>query len=230
MQSVAAEMNLSETAFLLVEDHHYRLRWMTPTVEVDLCGHATLASAKYLFDKGLASTSKPIVFETRSGKLTATWKSGKISLDFPAIESAPMDPELRLQDALGIVPLRYFRGRFDLLIELASEDQVRGLKPDFRMLKQIPARGIVVTAQADEESEYDYICRGFFPQSGIDEDPVTGSAHCMLAPFWSERLGKNDLLGCQASSRGGLVRVVQLGDRVELIGDAVIVLHGELLI
>lgn len=241
MQSVAAEMNQSETAFLVRQGDHYRLRWLTPTVEVDLCGHATLASARYLYDTGLADASSPIYFETRSGRLTATpmrlGQAEHISLDFPAIPSSPVQQTSALGDALGADPLLVQRGRFDYLVELKSEEAVRSLTPDFHKLKQIEARGIVVTAQADPEqatsnrkptTAYDFISRGFFPQSGIDEDPVTGSAHCMLAPFWSERLGKREMTGYQASRRGGSVRVELVRDRVHLVGQAVIVLEGQL--
>jgi PhzF family phenazine biosynthesis protein len=233
MQHVAAEMNQAETAFLIKEDDHYRLRWFTPAVEVDLCGHATLASAKYLYSEGLADPSTPIQFETRSGRLTASplKQNGEdlISLDFPAIPSSPIQGSSILGDALGADPVAVFRGRFDYLVELRSDDVVRALKPDLHELKKLEARGIVVTAQSSRDG-YDFISRGFFPQSGIDEDPVTGSAHCMLAPFWSERLGKTKMTGYQASSRGGYVGVELVSDRVILIGDAVIVLKGQLLV
>jgi PhzF family phenazine biosynthesis protein len=232
MQNLAAEMNQAETAFLLREGDHYRLRWMTPTVEVDLCGHATIASARYLYSEGLADPTSPIFFETRSGRLSASpvTQNGKdlISLDFPAISTSPIQALTTLSDALGADPVSVHRGRFDYLVELRSDAAVRSLTPDMHKLKQIEARGIVVTAQAASGSDHDYVCRGFFPQSGIDEDPVTGSAHCMLAPFWSERLGKMTMTGYQASKRGGYVQVVLRGDRVDLIGDAVIVLKGEL--
>ncbi len=228
MQSVAMEMNQAETAFLVREDDHYRLRWFTPTVEVDLCGHATLASAKYLYDAGLVDPNTPILFETRSGTLSATPENGMISLDFPSIPSSPVQGSTVIGDALGADPVEVRRGRFDYLVELTSDAAVRTLEPDLSKLKQIEARGIVVTARADEGSNYDYVCRGFFPQSGIDEDPVTGSAHCMLAPFWAERLGKSKMMGYQASSRGGFVGVELIDDRVKLIGQAIIVLRGEL--
>jgi PhzF family phenazine biosynthesis protein len=229
MQNVAAEMNQAETAFLIKEADHYRLRWFTPAVEVDLCGHATLASAKYLYEMGLSDTSTPISFETRSGRLTATPNSKDlISLDFPSIPSSPIQSLSALGDALGADPLLVHRGRFDYLVELKYDAAVRDLQPDLYKLKQFEARGIVVTAQAAPGSNYDFISRGFFPQSGIDEDPVTGSAHCMLAPFWAERLSKTKMTGYQASKRGGYVRVELVGDRVKLIGQAVIVMEGEL--
>lgn len=232
MQHVASEMNQAETAFLLREDGHYRLRWMTPTVEVDLCGHATIASARYLYNEGIEDPTKPIAFETRSGRLTASpiIQNGKqlIALDFPAIPTSPIQALTSLGDALGADPVSVHRGRFDYLVEMRSDEVVRALQPDFHLLKQIEARGIVVTAPAASGSDYDFVSRGFFPQSGIDEDPVTGSAHCMLAPFWGERLGKTEMTGYQASKRGGYVKLVHRGDRVDLIGDAVIVLKGEL--
>ena len=232
MQSVAAEMNLSETAFLVREGGTWRLRWMTPTVEVDLCGHATLASAKYLYAEGIADKTHAIHFDTRSGRLSTELISynGKemIAMDLPAIECKPIDLDPALAKALGVQPVRSFRGRFDYLVEFASEEAVRSLTPDLNLLKQFDARGVIVTAQSVAPQEYDYVCRGFFPRSGIDEDPVTGSAHCMLAPFWAKRSGKTNMTGYQASKRGGHVGIELHGDRVKLIGDARIVMKGAL--
>jgi PhzF family phenazine biosynthesis protein len=232
MQSVAMEMNQAETAFLIKEEDQYRLRWFTPAVEVDLCGHATLASAKYLYTEGLADPKLPIFFETRSGRLSATPvnKDGKdlISLDFPAIPTSPTQGSSLIRDALGADPVAVYRGKFDYLVELKSDEAVRALQPDLLQVRKFKARGIVVTARSAQPG-YDYITRCFFPQSGIDEDPVTGSAHCMLAPFWAERLGKTKMTGYQASSRGGYVGVELVNDRVLLIGDAAIVLKGQLL-
>jgi PhzF family phenazine biosynthesis protein len=227
MQNLAMEMNQAETAFLVHEGDRYRLRWFTPTVEVDLCGHATLAAAKYLYAGGLADKSQPILFETRSGTLSASPEQGMIALDFPAIPSSPIQGSSLLGDALAADPVAVHRGRFDYLVELRSDEAVRAVTPDLHKLKQIEARGVVVTAKGERDG-YDFISRGFFPQSGIDEDPVTGSAHCMLAPYWSERLGKTKMTGYQASKRGGYVGVELIGDRVKLIGDAFIVFKGTL--
>jgi PhzF family phenazine biosynthesis protein len=234
MQRIAAEMNLSETAFLRLDGERYGLRWFTPAVEVDLCGHATIATAKYLYSEGIVPKNKTIEFNTRSGILSAapvsTGSQELISLDFPAIRSEVIDAGPALAEALGAETIKVRRGRLDYLAILQSDDIVRNLKPDFTALAQIKARGIVVTAKAAEGRDYDFVSRGFFPQSGIMEDPVTGSAHCMLAPYWSEVLGKTSMRGYQASARGGYIGLELRGDRVDLIGDAVIVHKGQLLI
>jgi PhzF family phenazine biosynthesis protein len=232
MQSVAAEMNLAETAFLRPRaPGEFELRWFTPTVEVDLCGHATLASAHRLWEDGLAGT-EAIRFHTRSGILTATRAGEGIELDFPAGPPRESPPPTGLAEALG-APLLWcgVNALDDLVVELADERAVRNLEPDFAALSRIAARGIVTTAAAarPEESGYDFVSRFFAPALGIDEDPVTGSAHCALAPFWAERLGRLQLVGWQASARGGLVRTRVVGDRVVLGGHAVTVWKGELL-
>jgi PhzF family phenazine biosynthesis protein len=229
MQDVAREMNLSETAFLVRQEDGYGLRWFTPAIEVDLCGHATLASAHVLWEDGHLARGAPARFWTRSGLLTAAARGAWIELDFPAKpqEPAPTPPELAR--ALGVTPRYVGRNQFDYLIEAESEAAVRGLAPDFGALRALPVRGIMVTAAA-EAAEYDFVSRFFAPASGIDEDPVTGSAHCCLGPFWSARLGKRELVGYQASARGGVVRVRVGDDRVYLGGQAVTVLRGELLV
>jgi PhzF family phenazine biosynthesis protein len=229
LQSVASEMNLSETAFLRPEGLAWRLRWFTPAVEVDLCGHATLASAHALWEAGLADPGTPIVFETKSGILSASRRGNAIELDFPAEPASPAEPPVGLLEALGL-PARFVgRNRLDYLVETDSEEVLRGARPRFAGLASAggPARGVIVTALSSAPG-FDFISRYFAPAAGIDEDPVTGSAHCCLGPFWSERLGKTELVGFQASPRGGIVRV-RVGDgRVFLGGRAVTVLRGEL--
>jgi PhzF family phenazine biosynthesis protein len=227
MRNVAAEMNLSETAFLHPQDGGYRLRWFTPAVEVDLCGHATLASAHVLWEDRHLESGKPAIFHTRSGRLECVRAGDWIEMDFPAKleQRAELPPELA--QALGAEMKYVGRNQFDYLVEVADEPALRALKPNHHLLRQLPVRGVIVTAAGS--GGYDFVSRFFAPGSGIDEDPVTGSAHCALAPFWSRRLGKNEMTGYQASARGGVVRVRVEGDRVKLGGQAVTVLHGELL-
>jgi PhzF family phenazine biosynthesis protein len=228
MQHVAAEMNLSETAFLVPEGDGYGLRWFTPAVEVDLCGHATLASAHVLWETGRLSSAAPARFHTKSGLLTATRDGDRIVLDFPAVPVERCEPPAGLSDALGGASRGVFRNRMDVLVEFDSESAVRDLKPDFGRLAGMPVRGVIVTAPS-ADSQFDFVSRFFAPASGINEDPVTGSAHCALGPFWAGRLGKHDLVGRQVSQRGGVVRVGVRGDRVHLGGRAVTVLRGELI-
>jgi predicted PhzF superfamily epimerase YddE/YHI9 len=227
MQDVAREMNLAETAFLHRENDGYRLRWFTPTVEVALCGHATLASAHVLWEGGHLPSSAPARFHTLSGLLTAERRGAWIELDFPAIAAAPAEPPPGLLNALSVQPRALGRSRFDYLVEVDSEDTVRAVAPDFAALGRIDARGIIVTSRASTPG-FDFVSRFFAPASGINEDPATGSSHCTLAPHWSERLGKTELVAYQASSRGGVVRTRLQGDRVILGGQAVTVLRGEL--
>jgi len=226
MKNVALEMNLSETAFLYPENGGYRLRWLTPAVEVDLCGHATLASAHVLWqDKHLAPTAEAI-FHTRSGLLTCKRCGDWIEMDFPAKVAEPVDAPEHLAEALGTDVFYTGRNAFDYLVEVRDESTVRALKPNHHLLRQMPVRGVIVTALG---SDHDFVSRFFAPGSGVDEDPVTGSAHTALAPFWSERLGKREMVGYQVSARGGTVRVRIEGDRVILGGQAVTVLRAELL-
>lgn len=227
MQKVAQEMNLSETAFLLKEGGRFHLRWFTPTVEVDLCGHATLAAAHMLWEWGVLKMDEQASFQTKSGLLTARKKEGWIELDFPAEseEEAPLPPALR--KALGVTPKYVGKNRFDYLIEVESEAILRKLQPDFTLLATVPCRGVTVTCRSDSD-RFDFISRTFAPRAGINEDPVTGSAHCCLGPYWKERLGKNSFLAYQASSRGGVVRVRLAGDRVQLGGKAVTISRGVL--
>jgi len=228
MQLVAREMNLSETAFLVRRGTAYHLRWFTPAVEVELCGHATLASAHVLFEDGHLPHGGRAEFETLSGRLFATRNGEWIELDFPADSARPVEPSPLLAQGLGVQSFRYTgQDRFDYFCELESEATVRALQPDFKLLKQAGSRGVIVTARADSP-DFDFVSRFFAPGCGIDEDPVTGSAHCTLGPYWASRLGKNDMVGYQASARGGVVRVGVRGDRVLLGGQAVTVLRGEL--
>jgi len=231
MANVAREMNLSETAFLRREGDVWSLRWFTPTVEVALCGHATLASAHALWQAGLVPGASPIVFSTRSGRLGATPGGNGIELDFPAEPAVAGPPPAGLLESLGVTaPLYAGRNRMDSLVEIESEQALRSLSPDFPALSAAtrPDRGVIVTARSDSP-DFDFVSRYFAPAAGIDEDPVTGSAHCCLGPYWAARLGKRELVGFQASARGGTVGVRVSGDgRVALIGRAVTVTRGEL--
>jgi PhzF family phenazine biosynthesis protein len=236
MQNVAREMNLSETAFLVprADGHNGRdwpseidLRWFTPAVEVDLCGHATVASAHALWETGRLRTSAPAHFHTRSGVLAAERRGEWIELNFPSLPEEAATPPAELVSALGITPTYVGKSRFDYVVELDSQDVLQGLRPDFAMLRQVEGRGVIVTSRS-VSPEYDFVSRYFAPSYGIDEDPVTGSAHCVLAPFWTGKLGRQEMTGYQASARGGVVRVRLEGDRVRLGGKAVTVLRGEL--
>lgn len=226
MQAVAAEMNLSETAFLLEREDGYSLRWFTPSTEVDLCGHATLASAHALWETGCLPRHQQARFHTRSGLLTAESKGAWIEMDFPSDPAKHVTTPASLFTALKANgKLIGFTGT-NFLVETESPDVVRNLSPDFNMLKMLGAR-VIVTSIADEPG-YDFISRYFAPSVGIDEDPVTGSAHCCLGPYWGERLGKTELVGYQASARGGTVRVRLQNGRVILGGQAVTFFRGEL--
>jgi PhzF family phenazine biosynthesis protein len=227
MQSVTREMNLSETAFLVKQEDGFDLRWFTPAVEVDLCGHATLASAHVLWEEGLLQPGEPARFHTRSGLLTAERRADWIELNFPAHppESVAAPPDLTR--ALGVTPNYVGKSGGDYLVEVESEEVVRATRPNFALLATVPARGVIVTSRATAR-EFDFVSRFFAPQSGVNEDPVTGSAHCCLGPFWSQRLHKTEFVAYQASERGGVVRVRLNGARVRLGGQAVTVLRGEL--
>lgn len=227
MQDVAREMNLSETAFILRHDEGFDLRWFTPATEVELCGHATLASAHVLWEDGYVGPAEAIHFDTRSGELTCTRAGDWIEMDFPATPAAEAEPPDGLQELLGAPAVWVGRSREDLLVELPDEKQVRSLQPDLAALRRIEARGIIVTSRGIGAG-YDFVSRFFAPRVGVDEDPVTGSAHCALAPYWSAKLGRAELVGYQVSSRGGKVRTRLSGDRVLLGGQAVTVLRGEL--
>jgi len=229
MQNVAREMNLSETAFLQERTDGFGLRWFTPAVEVELCGHATLAAAHILWETGQLARHRAARFHTLSGLLTAERRGEAIELDFPATPDEPAEAPAGLAEILGARVLNFRSSRFDHLVELESEAAVRGLRPDFTRLKSLPVRGIMVTSRASTPG-FDFVSRFFGPAVGIDEDPVTGSAHCCLGPYWSGRLGKTEMRACQLSARGGVVGVTVMGDRVRLRGRAVTVLAAELLV
>lgn len=230
MQSVAQEMNLAETAFLVRQSDmgaDYGLRWFTPAVEVDLCGHATLASAHVLWEEGHLAPDQIVRFHTRSGLLTATRKGALIELNFPAEPAAPVQPPPGLSEALGAALVYVGRNRMDYLVEVELAGVLRSLRPDFGALLHFPVRGIIVTSASDD-TRFDFLSRFFCPSVGINEDPTTGSAHCCLAPYWQPRLNKSEMTGYQASARGGIVQVRIEGERVKLGGHAVTVLRGEL--
>jgi PhzF family phenazine biosynthesis protein len=227
MQRVGREMNLSETAFLSPEGDGYQLRWFTPTCEIDLCGHATLASAHVLWETRSLAGDSPAKFTTKSGLLTCHRRGSWIEMDFPSTPPADAPAPEGLAEALRVAPRNTAKSRFDWLVEVASEDEVRAAAPDFGKLKKVEARGVIVTARAAKG--FDFVSRFFAPAAGVDEDPVTGSAHCCLAPYWAARLRKTEMSGWQASARGGEVRVKLQGERVLLCGQAVTVLRGELL-
>jgi PhzF family phenazine biosynthesis protein len=228
MQAVAAEMNLSETAFLRSnQDGVFGLRWFTPVAEVDLCGHATLASAHILWQEAGESSKRPLRFSTRSGELRAeSWEEGGVEMDFPALPIRATEAPAGLAETLGVEPVWVGRGGDDLLIEVDGEDQVRAAEPDFRRLAMLPVRGVIVTARSDDP-DFDVVSRFFAPAFGVDEDPVTGSAHCALGPFWADRLDLLTLRCFQASQRGGRVEVQVEGERVLLRGRAITVLRGQ---
>jgi PhzF family phenazine biosynthesis protein len=228
MQMVAREMNLSETAFLHPENDGWRLRWFTPTVEVALCGHATLASAHVLWETGQLIPAATARFYTESGLLTAERNGSSIELNFPAKIALPTEPLAGLAEALGVTPLTVCRSAFDYLIEVDSESSLRAMKPHFSKLAELPVRGVIVTSRSGQR-QFDFVSRFFAPASGVNEDPVTGSSHCTLGPFWQERFNKSVFTAYQASARGGVVSVRVAGDRVFLGGNAVTVLRGTLL-
>ncbi|MEW6491607.1 MAG: PhzF family phenazine biosynthesis protein [Cyanobacteriota bacterium] len=230
MQNVAQEMNLSETAFLVRQDDGFNLRWFTPAVEVPLCGHATLASAHVLWSEGHLSPNEAARFYTKSGLLIAKQLGDWIELDFPVNHSEETVATPELEQALGVPIQSVFKNSLGYLVEVESEDLVRQMQPNFGLLKNLPISDVIVTSLAQKGSEYDFVSRFFAPGLGIDEDPVTGAAHCCLAPFWRERVNKDEFLAYQASSRGGVVKVRYTGSaRVYLAGQAVTVLRGELI-
>ena len=227
LQAVAAEMKHSETAFLEPRGAEWGLRWFTPCVEVPLCGHATLASAHVLWQTGRLAPDARAVFQTASGQLTAAMEGDRIALDFPMEAADPIPEPEGLAEGLGAEIVRVGRNRLDLLAEVADEATVAGLAPNLARLATYPVRGVIVTARASTPGA-DFVSRFFAPQSGVDEDPVTGSAHCALAPWWSERLGRTAMTGRQLSQRGGTVGVRLTGARVHLLGTAMTVLKGTL--
>mgnify|MGYP002749929243 CR=1 FL=1 len=227
MQNVAKEMNLSETACLSMQHDGFNLRWFTPRVEVELCGHATLASAHILWENNILDRNEQARFHTRSGLLTADLRGDDVELNFPATPEEQTSIPAGLSEALGTDPEYVGKSKFDYLVVVTSEETVRNLTPDFTLLRKLPIRGIMVTSSADSP-EYDFVSRFFAPAVGIDEDPVAGSSHCCLGPFWSKRFGKRNFVAYQASERGGILSVQVIGERVYLGGQAVTVLRGEI--
>ena len=227
MQNVALEMNLSETAFLYELENGFNLRWFTPTVEVDLCGHATLASAHILWVKGILNFEEEAKFYTKSGQLTAKKKGDLIEMNFPSDLPVEIEVNKKITEALNIKSVYFGKGKFDYIIEISSEDELLKINPNFSALKELTERGVIVTAKSSSP-KYDFISRFFAPAAGINEDPVTGSAHCCVGPYWGNKLNKNKLIGYQASKRGGIVSVELKDDRVVLGGNAVTVLEAEL--
>jgi PhzF family phenazine biosynthesis protein len=227
LQQVAQEMNLSETAFLLWKRDGFSLRWFTPTVEIALCGHATLASAHVLWENNYLEPDEQARFHTLSGLLTANRHGDWIEMDFPVQGPMPTATPTGLLEALGTSAVAISRNEYDYLVEVESEEIVKSITPNFSALSNVEVRGVIVASRSTS-ADYDFVSRFFAPSVGINEDPVTGSAHCCLAPYWQERLGKDEMVGYQASARGGVVRVHVLGERVMLGGQAVTVMRGEL--
>lgn len=228
MKDVAAEMSLPETAFILEETSGFNLRWFTPTSEVDLCGHATLASSHILWEIDKVNKDNKIEFNTKSGILTARKKGKWIELDFPKEIEKRVEPPKKLIEALNIDPVYVGKNRLDYLIEVKSEKIVKQIEPDYKLLKQVDTRGVIVTSRSGS-NKYDFISRFFAPAIGIDEDPVTGSAHCCLGPYWQNKLNKKSFIAYQASKRGGTIKIKVGENRVFLNGKALTVLTGELL-
>lgn len=226
MQQIAMENNLAETAFIVPEGEDYHIRWFTPAVEVALCGHATLASAHVYYDQ-LGYNRKTIRFNSKSGWLTVERKApGHYTLDFPAdLPARESGPVPGLFEGLGLAPRALWKGKFDYLVELDNEEAVAALRPDFRLLSAVPSRGVLVTARGNQA---DFVSRCFFPQSGIDEDPVTGSAHCLLTAYWKEQTGKTSFKAIQLSARKGWLDCSIEGDRVLMSGQAALFLKGEI--
>jgi len=227
MKLVAREMNLSETAFLHPIEGGWSLRWFTPTVEVKLCGHATLASAFVLWETGVLAPEQPARFSTLSGWLTCRLTGDWIEMDFPALPVVEAEPPPALLEGLGVAPVFVGNAGFKWLVEFASEADVRSVRPNFQRLAELPVQGIIVTARSDSP-DFDFVSRYFAPASGVDEDPVTGSAHCALGSYWQTRLGKADFTAYQASARGGVVKVTMRGERALLRGQAVMMSKVEL--
>ncbi len=227
MQNVAREMNLSETAFLVEQPDGFSLRWFTPAAEVALCGHATLASAHTLWETGCMPPTQTARFHTKSGLLTAVKKGEWIKMDFPTRPEKPSDAPAELMKALGVNSRYTGKNVYDYIVEVDSDETVRNMQPDITLLRQIPVRGVIVTSRS-ADPRFDFISRFFAPGVGVDEDPVTGSAHCCLAPFWSSRLNKNEFSAYQASRRGGVLKVRYAGERTFIAGQAVTVIKGEL--
>lgn len=232
MQQVAAEMNLSETAFVVKIENGFDLRWFTPESEVDLCGHATLAAAFVLWTKGILQPEQQARFVTKSGVLTVQRElqpdGGWMTMDFPSEPPISVQAPQALIEGLGLIPRYTGKNRFDYIVEVDAEATVTELRPDWQLLRTLDCRGVIVTAKSAASDSYQFVSRAFFPNVGVNEDPVTGSAHCALAPYWGKRLRRDELVGYQASARGGIVKVHNAGDRVQLTGQAIMVLQGTL--
>jgi PhzF family phenazine biosynthesis protein len=222
MQSLARETNLPATVFARPDGDAFSLRWFSPATELAFCGHGTLAAAHALWESGNLDRSRAATFQTPAGRLGATWRDGWVELDLPAERAHPVAPPADLLHAVGVSPRACARNRFDYLLELESEAAVRAVTPNLALLRAVATRGVIVTAPSATPG-YDFVSRFFAPSAGIDEDSVTGSAHCCLGPYWAGRLGRDDLTGYQASARGGIVRVHVRGERVALVGQAVMV-------
>ncbi|AGK95777.1 PhzF family phenazine biosynthesis protein [Clostridium pasteurianum] len=229
MLNMAREMNLSETAFVVRDKDEFTLRWFTPTFEIDLCGHATLATAHILWTEGFWDKNKPIIFNTRSGKLIINLINDFIEMDFPSLEYSEVIevPNSLIEGLGGIIPTFMGKSRENYLIEVATEEEVRDIQIDISKLLECNMHGVIVTAKGSEE--YDFVSRFFAPEVGVPEDPVTGSAHCVLAPFWNDRLGNTKFRAYQCSQRGGYVNLELLEDRILLRGNAVTIFKGKLL-
>jgi PhzF family phenazine biosynthesis protein len=227
MQQIAAQNNLSETAYIVPQGNDYGIRWFTPTVEVSLCGHATLASAHILFDH-MHYGGEKILFHSKSGPLSVMkHQDGKMTLDFPAKPSEQTADDEKITEALGIKPESVFKSAFDYMVVLKSQAEIEALQPNFPLMKKLPARGLIATALGDDT---DFVSRCFYPQSGIDEDPVTGSAHVVMVPYWAKKLGKNILSAVQLSARKGYLDCELAGDRVLMSGQAITYLEGNFFI
>lgn len=227
LRKVAQELDLPATAFIYPEEDYFNLRWFTATAELELCGHGTLASAYVLYELGQVALDATVRFKTRSGFLSATRQTDWIELDLPSEPTQPVAAPPELLEALGVKPKFVGKSRLDYLVEVETEAELLNLMPDFALLKTVPTRGVIVTTRATT-GQYDIVSRFFAPSVGINEDPVTGSAHCTLAPYWLERLGKLQLLAYQASRRGGTLQLRQEDNRVYLAGQAITIISGEL--
>jgi PhzF family phenazine biosynthesis protein len=229
MQRIAKEVNLPVTAFIHLHNDEWQLRWFTPSIEIPICGHGTLASSFFLWEKGYVPRNEAIVYQTKSGLLTAKFVDGMVQLEFPSLmEQETAAPDLLIK-ALGVVPTYVGQNKWDYLVEVQSEEIVRNLKPDIDLIAQLPTRGVIVTSRSNL-NEYDFVSRFFSPAQGLDEDYVTGSAHCCLGPYWESKLDKNICIAYQASERGGLVKVEVAEDTVKLSGHAVTIFEGNLTI
>ncbi|RTE87806.1 PhzF family phenazine biosynthesis protein [Lysobacter sp. N42] len=228
LKNIAAENNLSETAFIVTQQGEHEIRWFTPEDEVDLCGHATLAAAYVMFHY-LGYEQQSIALNSRSGILNVSREGEYLALDFPALMPELCEAPEALEIGLAIEPEQVYKG-YDYIVEYANETELRAVEPNLEAFCHLDGRGVVLTAPADEYAEYDFVSRAFFPKLKVPEDPVTGSAHCELAPLWASVLGKQELIGYQASARGGRVHCTVKDDRVTLKGQVVPYLKGEILI